>query len=86
MKWYISNLMSAFSRLSNALLGGYSGEMLCSRVYREKIFWAILMFDTIFFWDYNHCYNIFVYELENNDRPPEFRILNKYSDILLKDK
>lgn len=84
MKFYKGNVFAAISRLSNALLGGYSGEMLCSRIYRERIFWAIIMFDTIFFWDPNHCYNIFIYELENNDRPPEFKLNNNCCNMLLK--
>lgn len=84
MKFYKENVLAAISRLINAMLGGYSGEMLSSRVHRERIFWAIIILDTIFFWDPNHCYNVFIYELENNDRPPEFKLKDNVCNTLLK--
>lgn len=54
----------AASRLLNAAFGGSEKEMLSSRVYREGIEWAIVLIDTIFFWESFHCSRCYFWECE----------------------
>jgi hypothetical protein len=67
----------AVSRLVNALLFGYSGEMLSARAYRlrnKSLFWGITMelLDSIFFWQLDHCKGCYEFELNNLDKPQEY--------------
>jgi heme O synthase-like polyprenyltransferase len=74
---FITAILVSFSRVLNVFLGGWSGEMLSARAYRlskKSQFWllAVCILDTIFFWEDRHCYNTFLFELENKDRPSEY--------------
>jgi len=51
------------SRLINRYLGGNPKQMLCTRLYVSHTVWAITLIDTLWFWEYNHCYNSFCYDV-----------------------
>jgi hypothetical protein len=68
----------AISRLLNATLCGYSGEMLSARAYRlrnKSLFWGITkeILDTVFWWQLEHCKGCYHFEEENRDKPEEYR-------------
>jgi len=51
---YLANLLSAFSQLCNALIGGHSNESISGRSYREG--WALAtIINSVLFWQNNHC-------------------------------
>ena len=70
----------AVSRLVNALLFGYSGEMLSARAYRlrnKSFFWGVTMevLDTVFFWQLEHCKGCYEFEKNGLDRPKDYRCI-----------
>jgi hypothetical protein len=77
MSYYLAIKVSV-SRLVNALLCGYSGEMLSARAYRlrnKSLFWGVLkeILDSVFWWQLEHCRNCFEFELEHRDKPEEYK-------------
>jgi hypothetical protein len=66
------------SRLVNALLCGYSGEMLSARAYRLRncsLFWGVVkeVLDSVFWWELEHCKQCYEFELNHRDKPEEYR-------------
>ena len=54
------------SRLINyRLLGGRRNQMLCTRLYVSHCLWGIWIMDHIFFWESQHCYKSFCYDVEH---------------------
>ena len=64
-------VLVAIDRFLNAMLGGSSDETLSSRAYRAdrdgqypgKLLRPVI--DTIFFWQYRHCYSSYLYERDS---------------------
>ena len=72
MMAYIYSVTRAVSRLLNAIIGGWSGETLSGRAWREKHWWAVDMLDTVWLWlgdDPAHCLRSFYMDRENTDYP-----------------
>lgn len=68
----------AISRLLNAILGGYSGEMFSARAYRlrnKSLFWGITkeILDSVFWWQLDHCLGCYEFEKARTDKPEEYR-------------
>ena len=59
------------SRQLNRLFGGKSTQMLCTRCYIEQIDWAITLLDTIFFWQKQHCRQMYLWEYQQEKRKCE---------------
>jgi hypothetical protein len=66
--WFTSILVAS-SRLLNTVLGGYSGEMLSSRLYREGWHSPVKLLDKVFFWQTEHCRSCYEWEQDGIDRP-----------------
>ena len=71
LKQYILNILIAFDQLINALILGQPNETISSRAWRCKdtsSFWKFMrkLVDTLFFWQKDHCYNSFIYEIKRN--------------------
>jgi len=69
---YFTNLGRALSRLGNAIIGGYSGEMFSARCYRRG-WWLEWVVNWVFWWEINHCHDCWETELLDRDRPEEYR-------------
>lgn len=75
---YIIQNLIALDQQANALTGGKADETLSSRAYRAdlngRIFGRIFrpMIDGIFFWQYDHCYNSYLEEVERKQLPDVF--------------
>jgi hypothetical protein len=77
MSYYLAVKVSV-SRLVNALLCGYSGEMLSARAYRLRncsLFWGVVkeVLDSVFWWELEHCKQCYEFEEEHRDKPEEYR-------------
>lgn len=78
IKDYLLQNFIAVDQLANALLQGKADETLSSRAYRAelkgrafgKIFRPVI--DGLFFWQYNHCYNAFLEEVNRKQLPSVF--------------
>lgn len=75
---YWLSIKVAISRLLNAFLGGYSGEMLSARAYRlrnNSLFWGVTkeILDSVFWWQLEHCRGCYEFEKANSDKPEEYR-------------
>lgn len=70
--WFVG-ITVAISRLVNAILGGWSGEMLSARAWRNRRneFWGVVVItlDACFFWQVDHCQQCYQWERNNADRP-----------------
>lgn len=51
----LDHVQISASRLLNSLLGGNSNRMLSSRVYDDRLWFAVFIIDCIFFWEKEHC-------------------------------
>lgn len=69
---YLTNMGRALSRLGNAFVGGYSGEMVSARVYREGRHGWVRFLDRCFFWEPNHCQECYLTEMLDADRPLDY--------------
>jgi hypothetical protein len=77
MSYYLAIKVSV-SRLINALLCGYSGEMLSARAYRLRncsLFWGVVkeVLDSVFWWQLEHCRGCYEFEKASSDKPEEYR-------------
>jgi hypothetical protein len=77
MSYYLA-IKVGVSRLINALLCGYSGEMLSARAYRLRncsLFWGVVkeVLDSVFWWELEHCKQCYEFELNHRDKPEEYR-------------
>lgn len=74
---YITNCFIAISQFINTLLFGYPDEMLSARAYRncKDIRWytVMVLLDTYFFWQKDHCKECYQWELRRSDQPVEYR-------------
>jgi hypothetical protein len=76
MNYYLA-IRVAISRLLNATLCGYSGEMLSARAYRMRntsLFWGVMMevLDSVFWWQLDHCRGCYEFEKARTDKPEEY--------------
>jgi hypothetical protein len=72
MQAYIYSVMRAFSRLINAVIGGWSGETISGRAWRENIKWLVIVLDTVWEWlgdGKNHCKRSWILDKEQQDYP-----------------
>ena len=70
---YFFNIAIAFDFLINAIIGGYAGETISARAWREKRTYLIKFLDSVFFWDKDHCEETFKWQLDRMDLPEEYR-------------
>jgi len=52
-------------RVNYFLLGGKITQTVCGRAYEQGWFKTEIVLDLIWFWDYQHCRNCYVWELTN---------------------
>lgn len=63
---YLIRVGNSLSQLVNvALLNGHPDECLSGRAYRTQTMWAILLIDTLFFWDPLHCERSYLNDVSN---------------------
>lgn len=68
----------AFDQLLNALMGGWADETLSARVYRNREnsawwrFWHGCI-NTVFFWQFDHCYEAYLAEKCRKQLPTVYR-------------
>jgi len=65
----------------NVMTGGYADETLSARTWRNRMKskgWARLhkIIDGIFFWEYEHCYESYVNEVDRIHMHPEYRMVD----------
>lgn len=66
----------AFDQLLNTFFGGYADETLSARAYRlRNKGWErwYKVFNTVFFWQENHCKAAYDSELERKHLPKDYR-------------
>jgi hypothetical protein len=65
----------ALDQLVNALLGGYADETLSARIWRHRATWKrrLLIVNTLFFWQINHCKEAYESELYRKQLPKEYQ-------------
>ncbi len=68
----IKLIFIALDQLLNTLLGGWPDETLSCRCWRKQ-HWFYRVIDIIFFFQPNHCYESYVYEMSRRDLPPSMR-------------
>lgn len=64
---YLSNLLEAISQLCNAILGGYSDEMFCSRAWRCNWKKLVAVLDRIY--GSGHCESCYEWEKQHYSLP-----------------
>jgi hypothetical protein len=69
MTKYLGGILEACSQLVNAMLGGYSDEMLSARAWRTQAWYRSVL-------DYvcgeGHCERMFVWEFERKSQHPYY--------------
>lgn len=72
MRAYFYSVLRAASRLINASIGGWSGETISGRAWREDIEWLVAVLDTIW-WvlgdGEGHCREAYVLDYTRADYP-----------------
>ena len=74
MRAYIYSVTRAVSRLLNAMIGGWSGETLSGRAWREMHWWAVNVLDQVWEWlgdGPGHCLRSHALDKNNDDYPKE---------------
>ena len=71
IKQYLINILISLDQFLNVLFLGQPDETISSRAWRCKdssSFWKFMrkLIDMLFFWQKDHCYNSFIYEIERN--------------------
>lgn len=71
-------ILIAFDQLINALLWGYADETLSARAYRHAEIkkdrrWPMMLINSLFFWQDNHCKQSYESELKRAHLPPSMR-------------
>lgn len=74
---YLEVLIS-IDQVVNTLCGGYADETISARAWRLKdknSGWAAMriLIDTLFFFQFKHCYNAYLSEMDRKQEPAEYR-------------
>ena len=72
MRAYVYSVTRATSRLLNAIIGGWSGETLSGRAWREGIHWLAFLLDSV--WAVlgdgeGHCRRSYELDVSKGDYP-----------------
>lgn len=72
MRAYFYSVLRAVSRLLNAIIGGWSGETISGRAWRERIHWLVFLLDSV--WAVlgdgeGHCRRSYLLDVSNADYP-----------------
>ena len=79
MKTYLMQNLIAFDQQLNTILNGMADETLSARAHRmrekkQKYWgWTASAIDFIFFWEKDHCYNSYMYEIQRRQQPVDYR-------------
>lgn len=79
MKTYLMQNLIALDQQLNTLLGGMADETLSARAHRmrekqQKYWgWTANFIDFIFFWEKNHCFMAYQYEIRRRQLPEAYR-------------
>ena len=79
LKFYFWQLLLAVDQLINAIFGGWADETMSSRLYRldaDGRFWGFVLrplVDLVFFFEPSHCYQAYLSERDDTQKPPELR-------------
>ena len=77
---YVFSVTRSLSRLINASIGGWSGETLSGRAYREDISWLKYVLDKVWFLidaEENHCRDCYLLDAMHSDYPEQGKITAK---------
>lgn len=80
MKTYLMQNLIALDQQLNALLGGMADETLSARAHRmrekqQKYWgWTANFIDFIFFWEKDHCFMAYQYEIRRRQLPEAYRV------------
>jgi hypothetical protein len=70
MKQYIGGILEACSQFVNAMLGGYSDEMLSARAWRVQCVWLVAVLDIVL--GHGHCERMYRWEFERKSQHPHY--------------
>lgn len=77
MQFHIWQILLGIDQLLNTILGGWSDETFSARCYRlrsnRKWYIAMIVVNTIFFWQKHHCQESYGSELNRLQVPEEYR-------------
>lgn len=73
MKDYIHNLIISISQLINVIFRGKPDETLSTRVWREERKLLVIVINSFFFWQNNHCRGAYYQEVNREHRHKEYR-------------
>ena len=79
MKTYLMQNLIALDQQLNAILGGMADETLSARAHRmrekkqEYWGWTANFIDFIFFWEKDHCFMAYQYEIRRRQLPEAYR-------------
>ena len=79
LRAWTEQMLIALDQQLNAILGGMADETLSARAHRmlEKKHrywgWAANFIDFIFFWEKNHCFMAYQYEIRRRQLPEAYR-------------
>jgi hypothetical protein len=79
VKTYLMQNLIALDQQLNALLGGMADETLSARAHRmrekkQKYWgWTANTIDFIFFWEKDHCFMAYQYEIRRRQLPEAYR-------------
>lgn len=71
---YLFSVARSLSRLINASIGGWSGETLSGRAYRENITWLKYVLDKAWFLidaEEHHCRDCYLLDKSHGDYPEQ---------------
>lgn len=69
---YVHNLIISSSQFINSILIGNPDETLSARAWREDKKVLILIINTLFFWQKNHCRGAYAQELNRSHQHDEY--------------
>ena len=74
----IKQVLIALDQLLNTLVGGWADETFSARSYRNKnqsAKWknVMIIIDTVFFWQDEHCYKSYLNEMDRLQMPAKYR-------------
>lgn len=72
MKSYLQNLIISMSQLINVIFRGKPDETLSARAWREQKKLLIVMINSFFFWQNNHCRGAYDQEIGRKHQHAEY--------------
>lgn len=74
----IRQIAIGVDQLANTLIGGWADETISAYAWRtqNRNKWLLILIDTLFFWEENHCHEAYKAEKQRRQLPPEYRAIS----------